>query len=284
MVETKTKIERVDNKIAKAKEKTQIVTPVFLDKLIGLYERKNTTQKDKIYIIYELMKYYNPKIISFFFKLNDTELNRQLREIAFKHLQSFNYEPRLRRQKYMQVHTKNKKRKEYLKKIYPNERYVIPHNPDELEYRIACGCEQKLKSYDYFISHSSKDSKLVQQLIEYENSEGKNIFCDWISDADYLKRNLVCDATLKVIEWRLQQSDAIIYVKTKNSDNSVWCMYELNYFHDMEKPIYVITEEDIRNRKFDIAKYDEKNFRNTNYKELVLIEKKGCEIHGNDIK
>ena len=135
-----------------------------------------------------------------------------------------------------------------------------------------------------FLIVAKKDSKLVQQLIEYENSEGKNIFCDWISDADYLKRNLVCDATLKVIEWRLQQSDAIIYVKTKNSDNSVWCMYELNYFHDMEKPIYVITEEDIRNRKFDIAKYDEKNFRNTNYKELVLIEKKGCEILGNYIK
>lgn len=60
----------------------------------------------------------NPQIIRFFFKLNDTELNKQLRWIAFYHLQSFNYQPRARRQKFMQVHTKNKKRKEYLKKVY----------------------------------------------------------------------------------------------------------------------------------------------------------------------
>ena len=76
--------------------------------MIGLYERKTTSQKDKVYIIQELKKYYNPKVVNFFFKLNDTELNKQLREIAFKHLQSFNYEPRLRKQKYMKIHTKNK--------------------------------------------------------------------------------------------------------------------------------------------------------------------------------
>lgn len=103
----KNKIVRIDKKISYAKAKTQMVTPNFLDQLIGLYERKNTSQKDKVYIIYELEKYYNPKVINFFFKLNDTELNRQLREEAFHHLQSFNYQPRLRRQKYMQVHTKS---------------------------------------------------------------------------------------------------------------------------------------------------------------------------------
>lgn len=112
--ERKNKIARIDMKISNAKAKTQMVTPAFLDQLIGLYERKNTSQKDRVYIIHELKKYYNPKVINFFFKLNDTELNRQLRETAFYYLQSFNYQPRLRRQKYMQVHTKSKKRKAYL--------------------------------------------------------------------------------------------------------------------------------------------------------------------------
>lgn len=110
--ERKNKIARIDTKISNAKAKTQMVTPVFLDQLIGLYNKINTSQKDRMYIIHELKKYYNPKVIKFFFKLNDTELNKQLREIAFYHLQSFNYQPRLRRQKYMQVHTKRKKRKE----------------------------------------------------------------------------------------------------------------------------------------------------------------------------
>lgn len=113
----KNKIKRINNKIEASLLKTQRVTPSFIDKLIGLYERKGTSQKDRMYIIVELKKYYNTKIIDFFYKLNDTELNKQLRWIAFEHLQSFNYHPRARKQKYMQVHTKNKKRKQYLKKF-----------------------------------------------------------------------------------------------------------------------------------------------------------------------
>lgn len=33
-----------------------------------------------------------------------------------------------------------------------------------------------------------------------ENKKGHNIFCDWINDVDYLKRHLICEATVKVIE------------------------------------------------------------------------------------
>lgn len=267
----KNKIVRIDKKISYAKAKTQMVTPNFLDQLIGLYERKNTAQKDKVYIIYELEKYYNPKVINFFFKLNDTELNRQLRKEAFHHLQSFNYQPGLRRQKYMQVHTKNKKRKGYLKKVYPYETYFVPHNPDELEYRIENGKEQKIKSYDYFISHSSKDSKLVQSIITYENSKGKNIFCDWINDSDYLKRNLLCEATLKVIEWRLRQSKAIIFLKTCNSTESVWCKYELNYFAELNKPIYYLDENKVSKGDFSLVKYDIEEFADPNYKKMELM-------------
>lgn len=269
--ERKNKIARIDTKISNAKAKTQMVTPAFLDQLIGLYERKNTSQKDRVYIIHELKKYYNPKVINFFFKLNDTELNRQLRETAFYHLQSFNYQPRLRKQKYMQVHTKSKKRKEYLKKVYPYEKYSITYNPDELEYRIENGKEQKIKSYDYFISHSSKDSKLVQNIITYENSIGKNIFCDWINDSDYLKRNLLCEATLKVIEWRLQQSQAVIFFKTHNSVDSVWCKYELNYFAELNKPIYFLDENKVRNGDFTLLEYDIEEFIDPNYKTLTLM-------------
>lgn len=43
--------------------KVQQVTPKYLDQLIGLYERKNTSQKDRLYILTELNKYYSPKIV-----------------------------------------------------------------------------------------------------------------------------------------------------------------------------------------------------------------------------
>lgn len=267
----KPKIDRVYAKIEKAKLKTQQVTPDFLDQLIGIYERKNTTQKDRMYILLELKKYYNPKIINFFFKLNDTEINKQLREIAFYHLQSFNYQPRLRKQKYMQVRTQNKKKKEYLKKDYAFQRYEIPLNPDELDYRINNSLEQSIKSYDFFISHSSKDSKLVQNLILHLNSEGKNVYCDWISDSDYLKRNLVREATLKVIEKRLEQSKAILFVHSQNSTESVWCKYELNFFAETNKPIYQIDISDIKNGNYDITTMISKWYFDKDYKVLALL-------------
>lgn len=265
------KIRRIDEKIAKAKSYTQKMTPEFADQMIGLYERKNTSQKDRMYIILELKKYYSPKIIAFFFKLNDTELNKQLRDIAFKHLQSFDYKPRARRQKYICVYTKNKKRRDYLKKVYSDESCDIPRNPDELEYRIKNGKEQKIKTFDYFISHSSRDKKRVQMLIDYENSNSKNIFCDWINDADYLKRHLLCEATLKVLEMRMQQSKALIFVNSDNSRNSIWCKYELNYFFDLNKPMYIINIENISESRAEIKAITDTWFRDTGYKQLTLI-------------
>ena len=52
----KYKIDRINSKIEIALSKTQQVTPSFINQLIGLYERKNTTQKDKVYILLELKK------------------------------------------------------------------------------------------------------------------------------------------------------------------------------------------------------------------------------------
>lgn len=264
------KINKIDKKIFNAKQQTQSVTPEFLDKIIGLYERKNTTQKDKVYLIMELKKYYNDKIINFFFKLNDTELNKQLREIAFKHLQSFNYQPRLRRQKFMIVHTKNKKRKVFLKKEYPNLTYSVPKTPQELENRILFGKEQFFKQFDMFISHSSKDSNIVRKLIEYQNEKGKLVFCDWMNDSDYLKRNLLCKETLNVIRFRLDKSKALVFVRTKNSLESIWCKYELNYFYELEKPMYVIEESEIINGTFNILEYNPEEILCDDYEKLLF--------------
>lgn len=267
----KPKIERINNKIERAKYKTQQVTPAFLDALIGLYERKSTLQKDKVYILLELKKYYNRKVINFFLKLNDTELNKQLRNEAFIHLQSFNYNPRLRKQQYIRIPSKNKKRRKFLKETYINEEYIIPETPHELEYRIANSKEQKIKTYDYFISHSSKDGIEVQKLINAENQLGKNVFCDWISDVDYLKRHLLCDATIRVLELRIQQSDAVIFVDSGNSRNSIWCKYELNYSCDSAKPIYFISIDSIRKGDFTLNRFSDNWFFDNEYKSNIAL-------------
>lgn len=266
------KIQTINEKIDRAKSKVQQVTPAYIDQLIGLYERKNTSQKDRAYILAELKKYYSPKIIQFFYKLNDTELNKQLRWDAFYHLQSFGYRPRARRQKYIQVHTKNKKHREYLKNEYPNEIFSVIQTPNELEYRINNSKEQKLKKYDFFISHSYKDSALVQKLIEHENLNGNDVFCDWINDSDYLKRHLLCSATLSVIEKRLEQSNALLFLHSENSRASVWCKYELNFFHALGRPIYTISADDIESSVYSLQLETDNWFLDENYKNLVSIE------------
>lgn len=263
------KIKKIDEKIEKAILRTQKMTPNFLDKLIGLYERKRTSQKDKKYILQELKKYYNKKIINFFLKLNDTEINSQLRWEAFYHLQSFNINPRARKQKYILVHTKNRKRKKYLKDVYSKETYNIPFTPNELEYRIKNGKEQQLKEFDFFISHSYKDGKTVQKLITYQNELDKNIFCDWINDADYLKRKLLGKETLEVIRLRLEQSKNLIFVESEDSKNSIWCKYELNYYLSLDKPIYYITKEDIERDNFIIKPLENKWFIDNEYKNKI---------------
>lgn len=268
------KIKRIREKVEKALLRTQLVTPIFIDKMIGLYERKGTSQKDRAYILLELKKYYNNKVMNFFSKLNDVEINMQLRHEAFEHLQSFGYRPRLRRQKYMQVHTKNKKRKKMLKQVYARERFDIPKNPDELEYRIHNSKEQQIKEYDYFISHSSKDSRYVQELIYNQNKNGKNIFCDWINDVDYLKRHLLCEATLEVLKLRMKQSNAMIFVESDNSLQSPWCKYELNYFKDLMKPIFYINIKNIQKDNCMIEKMNDNWYVDKDYEKLVLIEKK----------
>ncbi|MGL5428187.1 MAG: TIR domain-containing protein [Cetobacterium sp.] len=268
----KPKIDKISNKIELSTSKTQKMTPQYLDKLMGLYETKTTIQKDKVYILLELKKYYNNKVINFFLKLNDTEINSQLRWEAFYHLQTFDINPRARRQKYMQVHTKNKKRKKYLKEVYSKEKFEIPLNPNELEYRIKNGKEQKIKEFDFFISHSSKDAKEIQKLIDIQNNQQKNIFCDWINDSDYLKRTLLCKATLNVIELRLKQSKNLIFVESENSKASIWCKYELNYYSELNKSIYFITKEDIIKGNFDLKildSEDKKWFIDPNYKEDI---------------
>lgn len=265
------KIDKINAKIRFALEKTQQLTPTYIEKITGLYSQKTISQKDKVYILAELKKYYSPQIIQFFFKLNDTELNIQLRNEAFNHLHGFNFQPRWRKQQYMQVHTKSKKRREYLRE-YANMHYSIPHTPQELQYRIENSKEQQYKRYDYFISHSSKDRELIQKLITHENSQKKDVFCDWINDVDYLKRHLLCDATLEVLEKRMEQSDALLFVQSENSLASIWCKYELNYFKQLGKPIYVISAENIIEGQMEAMNMNSDWYIDPNYKQMALIE------------
>ncbi len=266
------KIKKIDDKIQRSLQKTQQVEPEFLDALMGLYDRKQTTQKDKVYILNELQKYYNDKVLKFFSKKIDTEYNIQLREMAFHYYQSVGFRPVLRKQKHMRVPSKNRNRKAFLKNDYAHQRFDILGTPEELEYRIENSKEQVLKHYDFFISHSSSDQKEVQALIENLNKNRKNVYCDWINDNDYLKRVLVGDATLNIIKNRMKQSKQLLFVLSKNSLSSIWCKYELNEFKNQEKEILYITVEDIQNKIFNYVPYSSEWFIDQYYEQLPLFK------------
>lgn len=268
------KIKIVKDKIEKSKLKSQEVEPTYIDKLIGLYDQKTTSQKDRVYIFKELEKYYCKKSLFFFRKKVDTEYNFQLREMAFRHLQSLKHFAVLRSQKYMRIPSSNKKRRQFLKNIYSKERFNIKSIPKELEYRIENSKEQKLKKYHFFISHSSFDFNEVQSIIAFLNQNNKNVYCDWINDDSYLKRNLINQSTKSVIEKRLEQSDNLLFIKSENSFLSKWVKYELNYFKSLNKEIFEIDIEKIRNKEFDLKKMKEYWFIDNKFKEIDLLNGK----------
>ena len=150
--------------------------------------------------------------------------------------------------------------------------FSITEIPEELEYRIENSKEQKLKTYDFFISHSSADFHEVQNLITTLNMKNKNVYCDWINDTDYLKRNLVGEATKTVIEKRMNQSNAVLFVSSNNSQNSKWVKYELNYFHQLKKPIFVIKKESISDERYSFEKLSDSWFYDENFKNINLFE------------
>lgn len=72
----------------------------------------------------------------------------------------------------------------------------------------------------------------------------------------------------------MEQSNAMIFVKSINSLNSIWCKYELNYFTELGKPIYCIAIESIKEQKFSLDKMKDNWFSDPNYKKLALIKGK----------
>lgn len=63
--------------------------------------------------------------------------------------------------------------------------------------------------------------------------------------------------------------------RIENSKNSVWCKYELNYFLQLNRPMFVIDKRCIENGEFIVEPlktdwFVDSNYRNFSYKCLSL--------------
>ena len=94
---SKLRISKINEKVHVAKENIQDIEPIYLDISIHAYHKKGITAEEKMEIVKELQKYDSEKVLEFFYKLNDSERNIQIRRIAFMHLQSLGQYVRLRK-------------------------------------------------------------------------------------------------------------------------------------------------------------------------------------------
>jgi hypothetical protein len=250
-INTKKRMERIDNKIKKSTYRLQEVEPLYLDIFIEAYHQKTATLDDKMEIVKELQKYECEKSTIFFQKLNDSERNKQIQTIAHEHLKSL--------KKYVKLR-KNFKGK---KKDYMSEKTIFDMKPLDLLKRIEQDSVQNKKSFNYFVSHSYKDNKKVQDIVKYLNTQKLHTYCDWFNDTDFLKRTYVSAYTEIVLKKRIEQSTKVLFIKTNNTNDkenkfySQWVEMEIGYAKELDKNIECINLTNYTMNEFNPFQYDE---------------------------
>ena len=167
---------------------------------------------------------------AFFYKLNDSEHNNQIRMMAFQHLQNLGKYVKLRKK------FKGKKKTYHIDSTLPN------YSPEELVKFLNSNSVESKKKYDIFISHSYLDKDLVKSMKNTLNFQNLSCYYDWTSDQDFLKRNLISGYTKEVLKKRIEQSKALILVLTHNviADGEItseWIKMEIEHAKSVGKKI-----------------------------------------------
>lgn len=230
----KNRMIKINEKVDKEKEFMQEIEPLYTDIYIKAYHKKGITIDEKMEIVKELEKYECEKSTESFSKLNDSERNKQIRQIAFNHLQSIG--------KYVKLRKKfNGKKKQYM-----TEETKFDMKPFDLLEKIEKDTIQNKKSFDYFISHSFMDNNLIKKIKKYLNTLNYHIYCDWVNDTDFLKRKYAGEFTKIVLKKRIEQSKKVLFIRTNNTHDkmnnyySEWVQMEIEYAKELNKEIECI--------------------------------------------
>ena len=229
--------------ITKKCEHIQDIEPIYIDIFIKIYHRSN--HLEKILIFNELKKFNSNKTITFFYKLNDSEHNNQIRMMAFQHLQNLGKYVKLRKK------FKGKKKTYHIDSTLPN------YSPEELVKFLNSNSVESKKKYDIFISHSYLDKDLVKSMKNTLNFQNLSCYYDWTSDQDFLKRNLISGYTKEVLKKRIEQSKALILVLTHNviADGEItseWIKMEIEHAKSVGKKICCLNFTDLGHQFINI--------------------------------
>lgn len=216
----------------------QQVRPAYSGFLLGKYLHHRRTHPEDVdtanILLHEASKYKCRETIDLLQKVNAAERNYHLRYFAFLALQQFGVK-------------EIKLRKNPKGKSKPGDREIPKEmkTPEELLFAIYNSQLEQHKSFDLFLSHSYKDVNELLKIKTMLNSQGINVYIDWVNDRSELQRELACQDTAKVITERIKSSKALMFIVTDSSINSKWTPWELGYAYALNKKICILQMEDV---------------------------------------
>ena len=193
----------------------------------------------------EASKYKCRDTIDLFQKVNAAERNYYLRHFAFQTLQKFGIkEVQLRKNPKGKPHPGDKTEPKKME------------TPEALLNAIYNTQLEQHKTFDLFLSHSSRDVETLLRLKTMLNSQGINVYIDWVNDRDQLRRELTNIDTAKVIRERIKACKAMMYIHTEAGAASQWTPWELGYADAINKKICVLQTCEVSSRPAYLDIYD----------------------------
>lgn len=97
----------------------------------------------------------------------------------------------------------------------------------------------KYKTYDIFLSHSSKDAELIFGVKVTLEDLGYSVYVDWVDDPQ-LDRSQVNETTAELLRERMDASKSLFYVTTENAESSKWMPWECGYFDGVKDKVAIL--------------------------------------------
>lgn len=220
------KVKKKQNKLLSKLHYVQEIEPQYIQAFIDHYFNTNDLH-ERLEIIRELSKYKSDKIIKFFYKVNACTRNFSLKEESMRYIQGLGLPFVLRRKK------KGKTT------FIDNEIVKNESSPEELRKRLYVDKLERLKVFDVFISHNSKDEDKIIDFFKLLNEKHYVAYIDWVNDKFDLKREWCNASTAEVIKERIRQSRVFVLYLTEQTLKSQWCPWELGYADALGKKICI---------------------------------------------
>ncbi|WP_435354271.1 toll/interleukin-1 receptor domain-containing protein [Emticicia sp. SJ17W-69] len=125
----------------------------------------------------------------------------------------------------------------------------------EKSFRDQQSTLNKSKTYDIFLSHSTKDKELVAGTKLILEDLGYSVYIDWIEDPQ-MNRSTVSKETAELLQKRMQNCKCLFYAFSTNSGQSKWMPWECGYFDGIKNGKVAVLPISVNN---------DKSFKGTEY-------------------